>query len=105
MKSKKTFVLLTALCIALVLSAQQRQQNVENVFTKTLINFDPSTNPDGLNNKDSIIFIGNGRIALKKVKLPNFTNNTELTAFSIYCSELKTGITTVIKGSDTAISI
>ena len=80
MKSKKTFVLLTALCIALVLSAQQRQQNVENVFTKTLINFDPSTNPDGLNNKDSIIFIGNGRIALKKVKLPNFTNNTELTA-------------------------
>ena len=80
MKSKKTFVLLTALCIALVLSAQQRQQNVENVFTKTLINFDPSTHPDGLNNKDSIVIIGNGRIALKKVQLPHFTRNTELTA-------------------------
>ncbi|NLA63721.1 MAG: N-glycanase [Bacteroidales bacterium] len=80
MKNKKTFVLFIALFTAFILSAQQRQQNVENIFTKTLINFDPSTHPDGLNNKDSIVIIGNGRIALKKVQLPHFTRNTELTA-------------------------
>lgn len=80
MKNKKTIVLFIALCTAFILSAQQRQQNVENIFTKTLINFDPSTHPDGLNNKDSIVIIGNGRIALKKVQLPHFTRNTELTA-------------------------
>ena len=80
MKNKKTFVPFIALFTVFILSAQQRQQNVENVFTKTLINFDPSTHPDGLNNKDSIIIIGNGRIALKKVKLPHFTRNTELKA-------------------------
>lgn len=80
MINKKTFVVCMALCVAFILKAQDSQESVENVFVKTLINFDPSTHPDGLNDTDSIIYIGNGRIALKKVLLPHFTRNTQLTA-------------------------
>ena len=78
--NKKTLIVLFALCVGFILNAQEKQQNVEKVFTKTLINFDPSTHPDGLSKTDSIIYIANGRIALKKVRLPHFTRNTQLTA-------------------------
>lgn len=80
MMNKKTFILLIALSIAHIINAQQNKTNRWSVFSKTAVNFDPSTHPDGLNNNDSIIYIGNGRIALKKVKLPHFNRNTQLTA-------------------------
>lgn len=80
MTNKKTLIALVALCLTFIIRAQETQDNVEKVFTKTLINFDPSAHPDGLSKADSIIYIGNGRIALKKVQLPHFTRNTQLTA-------------------------
>ena len=66
--------------VALVLNAQTKQENVKTIFSQTPINFDPSAHPDGLNDYDSILYIGNGRIALKKVKLPQFSHTTKLSA-------------------------
>lgn len=80
MINKKTLFVCIALCAAYILNAQNSNVIVENVFSKTSINFDPSAHPDGLNETDSIIYIANGRIALKKVQLPHFTHNTQLTA-------------------------
>lgn len=80
MTNKTTFIFFIALSIAHILNAQQDKTNTRSVFSETVINFDPSTHPDGLNDNDSIIYIGNGRIVLKKVKLPDFSRNTQLTA-------------------------
>ena len=80
MTNKTTFIFFIALSIAHILNAQQDKTNTRSVFSETVINFDPSTHPDGLNDNDSIIYIGNGRIALTKVKLPDFSRNTQLTA-------------------------
>ena len=77
MTNKKKLLLFIALSLAFIIDAQEQ---TAIVFTKELINFDPSSKPDGLNKTDSIIYIANGRIALKKVKLPHFTKNTKLTA-------------------------
>lgn len=65
-------------CVTFIMSAQNIKTKIEPIFTNTLINFDPSTKPDGVNNIDSIVYIGNGRIALKKVRLPKFTHSTNL---------------------------
>ena len=80
MINKKTFIVYIAICFAFFVNAQDKYDNVESVFSKTLINFDSSAHPDGVDDTDSIIYIANGRIALKKVKLPQFTLNTKLNA-------------------------
>lgn len=80
MINKKILIVCIALCAAYILNAQGNHAKVESVFSKTLINFDPSAHPDGLNETDSIIYIANGRIVLKKVQLPHFTHNTQLNA-------------------------
>ena len=80
MTNKKTFILFILLCVGFIVNAQNKQENVESIFSKTLINFDPSAHPEGFNIRDSIIYIGNGRIALKKVHLPHFTHNAQLNA-------------------------
>lgn len=66
------------LCATFIMSAQNIKTKIEPIFTNTLINFDPSAKPDGVNNIDSIVYIGNGRIVLKKVRLPKFTHSTNL---------------------------
>lgn len=80
MINEKSIIVSILVCFALFLNAQDKQSNVESVFSKTLINFDSSAHPDGLNKSDSITYIANGRIALKKVHLPKFTHNTQLKA-------------------------
>ena len=80
MTNKKSTFLYIALCVVLFLNAQNKVCNVESIFSNTLINFDSSAHPDGLNVADSIIYIANGRIVLKKVQLPRFTNSTQLNA-------------------------
>ena len=66
------------LCATFIMSAQNIKTKIEPIFTNTLMNFDPSAKPDGVNNIDSIVYIGNGRIVLKKVRLPKFTHSTNL---------------------------
>ncbi|MGV8963243.1 MAG: PNGase F N-terminal domain-containing protein [Candidatus Saccharimonadaceae bacterium] len=76
--NKKILLTLIALSAVFLLNAQSKQGVVKNILSKTLINFDPSVYPNGLNEKDSIIYLGNGRIALTKVRLPNFKRSTTL---------------------------
>ena len=78
--NKKILSTLIIFCSVLLLNAQTKQGVVDKIFSKTLINFDPTAHPDGLNESDNIIYIANGRIALTKVKLPNFKRTTTLNA-------------------------
>lgn len=78
--NKKILSTLIIVCSVFLLNAQNKQAVVKNVLYKTLINFDPSAHPDGLNDLDSIIYIANGRIALTKVSLPRFKRTTTLNA-------------------------
>ena len=50
------------------------------VFSDLNIVFNPSKFPDGLNNSDSIICLANGRIAIKKIKIPDYKRNVRVTA-------------------------
>lgn len=77
MSIKKRWIILLAFSLVFILKAEE---NKEIIFSKTHINFDPSAHADGVNKTDSTIILGNGRIVLKKVRLPQFTKNTELTA-------------------------
>ena len=78
--NKKILLLYTLLSIVMVVNAQNKHEVIKPIFTQTAINFDPSVHPDGLNDYDSIQYIANGRIALKKVKLPQFDRTTTLIA-------------------------
>lgn len=48
-----------------------------DVFNKTPLLFNPTDYPNGLVNKDGLIYLGNGRIAIKKIYIPQFKNYTE----------------------------
>lgn len=48
------------------------------VFEETPILFDEQIPMDGTPNKDGIIYIANGRIALKKITIPRFANHTDI---------------------------
>ncbi|MDD4778719.1 MAG: PNGase F N-terminal domain-containing protein [Fermentimonas sp.] len=63
----------------LQLSIAQRTKEVINtkLFTDTPILFNPTDYPNGVVNKDDITYLGNGRIALKRIEIPNFTNFTK----------------------------
>ena len=78
--NKKNGIIFLLLCVTFILNAQKVLQGKESVFSKTLINFDPSALPNGLNQTESTIYIGNGRIVLKKVRLPKFVHSTNLSA-------------------------
>ena len=80
MTKKKAWILLLSLSLVFILKAKENNRNIENIFSNTRVNFDPSTHADGVNKTDSTIILGNGRIVLKKVRLPQFTRNTDLRA-------------------------
>ena len=48
-----------------------------NVFNETPILFNPSDYPDGASEKNGTLYLGNGRIALKKIQIPRFKRNTK----------------------------
>ena len=48
------------------------------LFSKMPVVFDPSIVPDGYNETDGIIRLGNGRIALKKLDLPAYTRDVSV---------------------------
>ena len=80
MTKKKAWILLLSLSLVFILKAKENNRTIENIFSNTRVNFDPSTHADGVNKTDSTIILGNGRIVLKKVRLPQFTRNTDLIA-------------------------
>ncbi len=47
------------------------------VFDNTPVLFNPSDYPDGLVEKNGLIYLGNGRIVLKKIRVPKFKRYTQ----------------------------
>lgn len=77
----KRLISVTILLMAfLQLSLAQRTKDVINkkVFNDTPILFNPSEYPNGVVEKGDIVYLGNGRIALKKIDIPKFTNFTNV---------------------------
>lgn len=57
---------------------QKKVQRIKiNVFNETPILFNPSDYPDGASEKNGTLYLGNGRIALKKIQIPRFKRNTK----------------------------
>lgn len=79
MKKYLSFILIFSLS-ALSIFAQNRKKEpvTVSIFNRTPILFNPSDYPDGITQKDDIIYLTNGRIALKKIEIPNFTNYTDV---------------------------
>lgn len=74
------FVLSFILCFFSItaLQAQRTKQPVDiPVFSNTPVLFNPTDYPDGVAEKDGLIYLGNGRIVLKKIYVPVFKNYTE----------------------------
>lgn len=73
------FILIFSLSY-LSVSAQSRKKEPMSIqiFNQTPILFNPTDYPDGITEKNDIIYLANGRIALKKIKIPKFQNYTEV---------------------------
>ena len=76
---------LVSLCIIMVtilanLTAKDRTKSPIQVkiFDNTPLLFNPTEYPDGVTQKESLIYLGNGRIALKKINIPKFKKYTEV---------------------------
>lgn len=77
--SRKQILLIVLIpTISFCLTSPASAQNVHNiqVFEQMNIQFNPGSIPDGLNETDGIIRLGNGRIAIKKISIPVFKRNT-----------------------------
>lgn len=76
----KTLFICTLLSISLHgLYAQNRTKEPVkiSVFNQMPVLFNPTDYPDGVAEKDGLIYLGNGRIVLKKIHVPVFKNYTE----------------------------
>ena len=75
---KKSLLLLIVLAAAASLSAQRVKNPVTvDLFRDTPILFNPTDYPNGVVNKEGLLYLGNGRIVLKKIQVPVFSNYTE----------------------------
>ncbi len=75
---KKSLLLLIVLAVAASLSAQRVKNPVTvDLFRDTPILFNPTDYPNGVVNKEGLLYLGNGRIVLKKIEIPVFSNYTE----------------------------
>ncbi|MFA6752613.1 MAG: PNGase F N-terminal domain-containing protein, partial [Fermentimonas sp.] len=76
---KRLISIVLALVVLLQLSMAQRTKDAinTNIFTNTPILFNPTDYPNGVVNRGDIIYLGNGRIALKKIDIPSFSNFTK----------------------------
>lgn len=75
---KKSLLLLIVLAVAASLSAQRVKNPVTvDLFRDTPILFNPTDYPNGVVNKEGLLYLGNGRIVLKKIQVPVFSNYTE----------------------------
>lgn len=76
---KKTlFLLITSLLTTVTLTAQRTHSPlVMELFRETPVLFNPADYPDGVVEKGDLLYLGNGRIVLKKIKVPVFDNYTE----------------------------
>ena len=74
--------LLSFFVLLLAFAAVQAQQRTKKpvtipVFRHTPVLFNPADYPDGVTEKDGVVYLGNGRIVLKKIRVPEFKNYTQ----------------------------
>ena len=75
---KRTLLLLFTLAATLTVDAQRTQAPVTvGLFRETPVLFNPTNYPNGVVEKDGVTYLGNGRIALKKITVPQFSQYTE----------------------------
>lgn len=75
---KKSLLLLASILFITTLFAQRTKQPVTiPVFNDTPVLFNPTDYADGLVEKGGLVYLGNGRIVLKKISVPKFRNYTE----------------------------
>lgn len=75
---KKSSLILLYLAAVISLSAQRVKEPVTvELFHDTPILFNPTDYPNGVVEKEGLLYLGNGRIVLKKVTIPTFSNYTE----------------------------
>lgn len=79
MKKYFSFILVISLsCLSIFAQNRKKEPITISVFNQTPILFNPTDLPDGINQKDGMIYLTNGRIALKKINIPKFTNYTDI---------------------------
>jgi len=76
---------LVCLCILMVtifvnMTAKERTKSPVQIkiFDNTPLLFNPTDYPDGVSQKNGLIYLGNGRIALKKITIPKFKKHTDV---------------------------
>lgn len=74
---KNILLLVCSLSFTILFAQRTKQPVIISVFDDTPILFNPTDYPDGVNQKDGLIYLGNGRIVLKKISVPTFKNYTE----------------------------
>ena len=76
---KRSYFVAILLFLALGIFAQNRTKKPINValFQNTPVLFNPTDYPNGVIERDGLIYLGNGRIVLKKINIPKFKNYTE----------------------------
>lgn len=77
---KKLILLVAWATVFSFLSAQGRYKApIEmKIFEQTPLLFNPTDYPDGIVEKDGLIYLTNGRIVLKKIAVPKFKQHTEV---------------------------
>lgn len=77
---KKFFSLVTVLIlfVSSILAQRNKEVVTKSVFSNTPILFNPIDYPNGIVNKNDVIYLGNGRIALKNIETPNLDNFTDV---------------------------
>lgn len=77
----KLLLTATLVCLSLgtILAQRFQQPTTVKVFDQTPICFNPQLYPDGIAAQpNNTLYLGNGRIALKKIHIPPFRNYTEV---------------------------
>ncbi len=77
MKRVLTTITIIFLVLPFIIAQRSKSSVTQSVFSNTPILFNPTDYPNGVVEKEDIIYLGNGRIALKKIVIPEFSNYTE----------------------------
>ena len=77
MKKLISTIVILSLALPLLLAQRNKETITKNIFKNTPILFNPTEYPNGVVEKENNIYLGNGRIALTKINIPNYSNYTK----------------------------
>jgi hypothetical protein len=77
MKKKALLICITLVTVTTLTGQRTHTPVVNELLHDTPVLFNPGDYPDGVIEKGDLLYLGNGRIVLKKVQVPDFENYTE----------------------------